>query len=159
MCRLRALTALTQKTPLSPLGCLWLSLSLRARVVSRTLLSSSIAEPFPRTTVTLPGYAMSFHCIGPGHPPISANAFKQVASSRWIVTLECQEAINEVRCDHPAHCAPVPPTARRRRASRSSLSSPSPWSRALRSAATSRRRLLRSRRGTTSGQSPRRRRR
>ena len=103
--------------------------------------------------------AMSFHCIGPGHPPVSANAFKQVASNRWIVTLECQEAINEVRCDHPAHCAPVPPTARRRRASRSSLSSLSPWSRALRSAATSRRRLLRSRRGTTSGQSPRRRRR
>ena len=49
--------------------------------------------------------AMSFHCIVPGHPPVSANAFKQVASNRWIVTLECQEAINEVRCDHPAHCA------------------------------------------------------
>ncbi|EOD25045.1 hypothetical protein EMIHUDRAFT_222639 [Emiliania huxleyi CCMP1516] len=39
---------------------------------------------------------MSFHCIVPGHPPVSANAFKQVASNRWIVTLECQEAINEV---------------------------------------------------------------
>jgi len=40
----------------------------------------------------------SFSCFVPGLPVVGADAFQQVASNRWIVTLTAETPINELAC-------------------------------------------------------------